>query len=388
MTDQTQSAPLKPWMGTMMGVAAIAFATGVYVVYEPSKAAEATITLEESALPPVSVTSVTPDAYNALITTQAVVSPRHDVLIRSFVEGAAYKVSEDLLPGNRVSAGDSLIRIDDHPIRAELENARNRFANAELQLAMVENEAKLARQAWALAEEDTAPPPLANHELQVKAAQAELNSAKAEISYAKNRLGYTHIRAPFSGVIVERGVAQGMLVSPGEDMFRIQSDQVVDLDVNLSIQDLSLIPDDAALVSVTLAERGTDKTWPASVRALAPMTNLETRQTVMFIEHTAKNGETAPRLGSVVTVSIKGKSVDGLLRVPESAVTQDGSIWIVTKDGMLEEHAVETVFVRNGHSFVRSPALSDTLLVAKQPLGSFVRGRRVAPNIQQDEDAL
>ena len=50
----------------------------------------------------------------------------------------------------------------------------------------------------------------------LKAAQARQDSAAANLARAEEQLGYTEVRAPYSGVVVERHVEPGEAVNPGQ----------------------------------------------------------------------------------------------------------------------------------------------------------------------------
>lgn len=50
----------------------------------------------------------------------------------------------------------------------------------------------------------------------LKAAKARADSAQANLAQAEEQLGYTVVRAPYSGVVVERHVEPGERVSPGQ----------------------------------------------------------------------------------------------------------------------------------------------------------------------------
>ena len=96
--------------------------------------------------------------------------------------------------GDSVRAGDTVVRLDDSLLQAELRKARARLRQAEQDLARFK---RLVGKNL-ISEED------------LMRAETALDVARAEESLLKARLEYMHIRAPFDGVVTER------LAEPGD----------------------------------------------------------------------------------------------------------------------------------------------------------------------------
>ncbi len=93
--------------------------------------------------------------------------------------------------------------------RAALEESEARFVQAEQEYERVSN--MFENETVSQARFDQAK---ANRD----AAQARLNSARGGVATANEQLEYTVVRAPYSGIVAERHVELGELVSPGQPL--------------------------------------------------------------------------------------------------------------------------------------------------------------------------
>jgi len=116
--------------------------------------------------------------------------------------------------GARVAKGDSLVRIDDAELRAQLAQVNARFDLAALNVARSENLG--ASQTIAQSEIDRA--------------RSEFAAVRAERSLLQTRLEKTTLRAPFDGVVGARNLSPGDFVSSAtpittlDDLSRLKVD--------------------------------------------------------------------------------------------------------------------------------------------------------------------
>ncbi len=115
-----------------------------------------------------------------------------------------------------VEAGAVIMRFTDTEQRAALtraeavlEESQARYVQAEQEFERVSN--MFANETVSQARFDQAK---ANRD----AAQARLNSARGGVATAQEQLEYTVVRAPYSGIVAERHVELGELVSPGQPL--------------------------------------------------------------------------------------------------------------------------------------------------------------------------
>lgn len=148
--------------------------------------------------------------FQEVIRITGTVRANQDVTLSAEESGV---VRELLVPrGAVVRQGDPLVRIDDAVLRSQVREAEARAA--------------LARETWErrqrLFEEDRVGAELAYLEARYQAEQAE-----AQLATLRQRLEHTVVRAPINGVVDERLVEVGTLVSAGTPVLRmVQIDPV------------------------------------------------------------------------------------------------------------------------------------------------------------------
>lgn len=108
--------------------------------------------------------------------------------------------------GSSVQAGDVLARIDDGTLQAQVREARAR--------------ADLARETWErrrrLYEDDSV-----GSELAYLEARSQAEQSGAALDALQERLDRTVVRAPIAGIVEERLVEEGTMVSPGTPVARV-----------------------------------------------------------------------------------------------------------------------------------------------------------------------
>ncbi len=156
----------------------------------------------------VEVTRIAPSDFTEVIRLTGTVSANRDAMVSAEESGV---VTELLVAkGSPVGAGQPIAKIDDRLLASETARARA--------------QATLARELWQrrkrLFEEDQVGSELAYLEARYQAEQAE-----AALSALERRLDRTVVTAPFGGILEDRLVEVGEMVSPGTPVAR-----VVDLD--------------------------------------------------------------------------------------------------------------------------------------------------------------
>lgn len=158
----------------------------------------------------VEVQLVEPQPFREVIRITGTVQANQDVTLSAEESGV---VRELLVPrGASVGQGDPLVRIDDAVLQSQVREAEARAA--------------LAQESWErrrrLFEEDGVGSELAYLEARYQAEQAQ-----AQLATLRERLSRTIIRAPIRGVVDERMVEVGTMVSAGTPVLRmVQIDPV------------------------------------------------------------------------------------------------------------------------------------------------------------------
>jgi membrane fusion protein (multidrug efflux system) len=142
-------------------------------------------------------------------------------------------------PGQRVSAGALLARLDDTAIRDQALSARAAVTMAQNAHDIAKRELERAEalvKAGAIAERD-----LERARNGALASQAQLGNAQAIYASAQKNQNKTRVVAPFSGVISARQANAGDLVSPGSALFTIVDPSTMRLEASVPAEALAMI---------------------------------------------------------------------------------------------------------------------------------------------------
>lgn len=152
----------------------------------------------------VETATVSPEDFVEEVRLTGTVQANRDVTVSAEESGTVVEILVE--KGRAVSAGEPILRIDDRVLRAQVDEARAQAA--------------LARETWErrrrLWEEDRVGSELAYLEARYGAEQAQ-----ARLQNLEARLARTVVRAPVEGILDERHVEVGTLVSPGTPVGRI-----------------------------------------------------------------------------------------------------------------------------------------------------------------------
>ena len=152
----------------------------------------------------VETRSLEAERFEEMIRVTGTVRANHDVTVSAEESGVVRELMVER--GNLVREGQPLLRIDDRMLRSQVREAEGRAA--------------LARETWdrrrRLFEEDGVGSELAYLEARYQAEQAE-----AALATLQERLDRTVVRAPLTGMLDDRMVEVGTMVSAGTPVLRI-----------------------------------------------------------------------------------------------------------------------------------------------------------------------
>jgi RND family efflux transporter MFP subunit len=201
---------------------------------------------------------------------RAVVSSREEGRVASF----------DLREGDRIEAGDTLVKIDDELLRYEAERARAQVASdrglIQERRAELENARRDLERLESLEERGSARPvelddartETARIEAQLAQAEADLAVSEAELARAERRLKDATITAPFAGRVVSRMTELGEWISAGGDVAEIVA--LDELEVWLDVPEgaLELVRSSEQTIGIRVDALG--ETIEAPVTAIVP----------------------------------------------------------------------------------------------------------------------
>ncbi len=293
------------------------------------------------------------------------------------VAGEGGQVSRVLVqPGQWVGAGQTLATIE-RSVQAQ--EARQLAANIQVARA----DARLAQQelvrAQSLVQRGFVSKADVDRRIAARdAANARVQVAEANLAQTRARIGRLDIRAPAAGLVLERRVEPGQVVSGGSGaLFRIARGGEMELLAQLSEADLAAVPvgAPATVVPVGTAQRFSGQVWQ-----IAPVINQQNRQGVARV---ALPYNEALRPGGFASVEIVAGAQQAPI-LPESAVLSDEQgnfVYVVDRSNRIQRRAVKTGAVTpKGLAVVEG--LNGTEQVVLRAGGFLNPGERVRPQRQ------
>lgn len=267
-------------------------------------------------------------------TVSGAVEPIRRVFVNSQMSGEVVGVRVE--EGDAVRVGDVLARLDDRQLRAELSSARAAHEVAEAAF----------RRAEQLVEGDVITRAEYDRERTAYAA------ARARLEQLETQLGYTVIRAPSSGVVTERGVEVGHVVSPQTRLFTI--DDVSTMVVRVRVSELDVVhlrPGERVEVAL---DAYPDRPLGGRIRRVFPAADPANRLVPVEVELTGDNARLA-RPGFLARATFRLEAREDVVLVPAAAVLAQGGreIVFVVEDGRAYRRGVTTGLVARDRVEVR-----------------------------------
>lgn len=262
--------------------------------------------------------------------------------------------------GERVEAGDVLLRLEPRVPAAETELARRELRTAEARAAeaclaaerAVRERDRLARlAAEGIVSEDLLDQAVTAAETSAAActaARAGVESARGAVGLAQARLGQTVLRAPFAGVVADLRAEVGEWITPAPPAVPVPP--VLDLIDPSSIYVSAPMDEvDAGVLAPGLPARITVDSLPGrelagTVVRVAPFVlDVEEQNRTVEIEAELADQDLARSLlpGTSADVEVILEVRDDVLRVPTSALMEGSRVLVLGADGVLAQREVE-----------------------------------------------
>jgi RND family efflux transporter MFP subunit len=256
----------------------------------------------------VETRTLQPERFVEEIRLTSVAVANQDVYVAAEESGVIREIYADR--GASVGQGDSLAKIDDRVLAAQVAQAR---AAADLAAQTWERRRRL----W---ETDRVGSEIAYLEARFQAEQTAASLAELE-----ERLARTVIRAPFAGVLDERLVDVGAMVSPGTPVGRL-----VDLD---PIKVFAGVPEryatdirvgDGATLDFEMLD---GEPYSARIRYVGATVNPENRTFPIEVSLPNPNGLVKPQM--VANMAVTRETVEDAIVVPQDALIRVENGYVV-----------------------------------------------------------
>lgn len=300
---------------------------------------------------------VVAETVSLTVQSQGTVRPRTETILGSEVAGAIISVSPKFIAGGVFEKGEVLMRIDPTNYRVDVEQAEALLEQRQIEF---DGAAKLRTQGY-------------RAESEYASAAAALASARAALVRARRNLERTYISLPYAGMVRSKDADLGQFVGIGNRLGVTFATDYAEIRLPLTDRDLAFIDlPSAADVSatgsangprVTLAaeRRGNMAYWQGRIVRSEGVVDEKTRVTyaVAQIEdpyrlHAGQDAGAVLPMGTFVAVTIDGKTVQDVVRLPRSVLRGNGQIVVVGDDNLLQIRSVEVLRTDKKYAYILS----------------------------------
>ena len=155
---------------------------------------------------------------------------QNDAVIKSELNAVVESV--EVAVGQRVAAGDLLIRLNcrDYDLSLELARADLSASEAELKFGKLQFQRAMDLKKKGLASDQE----FDEREVNLAARRAGLDRARVQVQQARRNVERCNLRAAFSGVVVEKHASIGELLAPGAPILRLVDTDSIELSATVS----------------------------------------------------------------------------------------------------------------------------------------------------------
>jgi HlyD family secretion protein len=222
---------------------------------------------------------------------------------------------------------------------------------------------------------------------EIDAMQAQVKQAEGSLAYAASQLENTIIRAPISGVILERNVERGEFVTTGFVGDRGAKGYVVsladleDLQAELDINQNDFAKLDARPPALVTTDAYPDRKYRGEIDEISPEANRQKATVQVKVKVLNPDEYLRPEMNASVAFQAIGKSeqsgaIKAPLTLPASAL-RDGAVFIVV-DGKAERRAVQVSGSSSQGAMITSGLIGGEDVILNPP-ATLQNGQRVRP---------
>ncbi len=264
---------------------------------------------------------IVPTALSEFVNSSGTLRPDEEVDLSFETSGKI--VGINFTEGTHVSKGALLAKINDRPLQAQLEKLQ-----AQIKMA----EAKEFRQR-SLLDKD------AISQESYDQIVTDVQSLKADIDLIKARISETELRAPFDGIIGLRYLSEGSFATTATKIARLIKTKPIKIEFSIPekyAQEIKIG------YPITFVIDGNNKVFNATVYAVDPKIDIETRTIVLRALYPNKNEEL--KTGRYAGITLRMSQIDNAISVPSEALIpeMDGEKVFIYKGGKAESVKVST----------------------------------------------
>lgn len=282
--------------------------------------------------------------------------------------------------GDSVKPGQLLAQLDPQDLRLGQDAARAGLVAAQANMDQAEADFKrfkeLRDQGFISSAE------LERRDTALKAARAQLDQARAQSSVQGNQAAYSALVADVAGVVTAVEAEPGMVVAAGAPVIRLAVDGPRDV--------VFAVPEDKVSTLKALAAKpgnlkvrlwgGDAEPVAVTLREIAASADPVTRTFLVKADLGSGSAAKAMRLGQTATVIAESPRMEGITKLPLSALREDrgqSSVWVVDAASMTVKSQPVQVAGADGNEAVITAGLAPGAVVVTAGVHVLNPGQKV-----------
>ncbi len=270
------------------------------------------------------------------VTVSGTVASRETAEIAARAQGYVIEIKADA--GDKVKKGDLLLRIDNKEMAERKAQAEAALESAKADLTQTKGDFERFKILYE--KQSVAKKELDDATARYGVAKAAERRARAALEEATTLLSHGEVTAPFDGVVADRFVNLGDLVTPGRSLFSLFMPQTAELVVPVGEQYAAFLKEGTPVVirisSINLTQQST-------IREIVPLRDEKTRTITVKVPISKAPG-LAPGLYGTLSFETTTSEV---IMIPRSAVKTVGQLETVR---VVEDGTVKIRHVKTGRS--------------------------------------
>ncbi|KID57305.1 hemolysin D [Pseudoalteromonas luteoviolacea] len=339
--------------------------------------------------------------FTMMIDSYGIVKPRTQSVLVAQVSGEISYVSDSFRDGGFFEKGALLLQIDERDYKAEVQVAKAALLNAQQSLLEEEARGKQAQIDWLRLGDGGEASDLVLRKPQLEAQKANVLSAQAKLAKAELALERTRLVAPFDGRILSKKVDLGQVVSNNSQLAEIYATDYVEIRLPINNRDLAFMrlpehfrdgkantPNPEVFLYSDLVKaqrwRGAVVRTEGAISELSQQLYVVAQVDDPFSVEQA--GDFAIKIGQYVNAQITGRTLEGAIAIPSSAIYQGTYVYILEEQDLLMRKDITISWQNDQFAIVDSGLVAGMRLVTT-PLGQVSSGTPVALNRSKTDGA-
>jgi membrane fusion protein, multidrug efflux system len=323
----------KPRVRTLMLILILVLfiCTAVWRIYNAQQ--QATVEIQPLAVTTAAVSRTQkPNTLNLIGTVEGITS----AIISSRFAGKIEEIRVE--DGQAVSTGTELLRLDTVELANAERIAQNNIRQAQANLNTAQTDYQRYYNLYA--KKAVTKQQLESVQAKMITSQAEVDNAYANLNNAQKQIDDGSLRSPVNGVIANKAVTVGQVVSPGTTLLMVEQIDQVYVVVNIEQKDIVTAKLGIA-VNVTV-DAYPEESFAGTVAVINPVAGSESRMFRVKIK--VDNAGQLLKPGMFAQAALTSGQVKSVLAIPRAAMmTQKGLHYVyIVENGQAKKILVET----------------------------------------------